>query len=414
MASFLTPDQIDHYREHGYIVLRQVLTRDETESIGEAIQESVQRTDLETRKKVYPTPETTYHVDGRYIQEPGLRYIATHPMMVGGAETLLRTSAVLSASVAYLKTPGAKGTNPDYEGSHPSAHQDYKTYQQAGSSVNWLFAIAPMVDLVEEIGPLSVSPGSFKCTHKRRDGRVWRVERSRADDIAPLQDAQLRRGDILFMNMFTWHQAGPNRTDRDRYGIYYKYRAENAPAASGPELYSEEAHQSVTYDGRSMLPHFGDRLHSGRVLFEHDHRFLLQNSGEGWGFLGGEFTGNDSGSPLSKAAAPNDLSNCIGQLQDQCDRDAGLEIPWMSYLSDFGEPGSLCRVYAHQAKAVPEPRSSLQHRWCTANEVEQLGAQGELRDGFETQALEMWLDSGVDRGIGEAGRAAASKSRGKA
>jgi hypothetical protein len=376
----LTDAQITHYHEHGFVILRQVFTTEETESIGSAIRNSVERTDVEVRKKVYPEPATTFHVDGRYLLEPGLSYMATHPLVVGGAEILLDSPVALSASVAYLKTPGAKGTSPDYEGSHPTAHQDYKTYQQAGSSVNWLFAIAPMVDLVDEIGPLSVSPASFKFTRKKRDGRVWRVERSRADAIAPMQDAKLRRGDLLFMNMLTWHHAGPNRTDRDRYGIYYKYRARNAPAASGPELYSEEAHRTIVYEGHSLLPHYGTELRSGRVLVEQSDEFLLLDEGDGWTLPGGSVATRDEGSGLS---------NCIGALQETCRAQLGLDLPWMSYIGDFATADGLCRVYAHQSSGGLDLAftANRRFRWCRAEELEQLATQGELRGGYEAEAV---------------------------
>ena len=402
--SELTDAQIAQYREQGFLILRQAFSHEETESIGAAIRNAVERTDVEIRRKLYPAPATTFHVDGRYILEPGLSYIATHPRMVGGAETLLGGPVALSASVAYLKTPGAKGTSPDYEGSHPTAHQDYKTYQQAGSSVNWLFAIAPMVDLVEEIGPLSVSPASFRFTRKRREGRVWRVERSRADEIAPMQDAKLRRGDLLFMSMFTWHHAGPNRTDRDRYGVYFKYRARNAPTASGPELYSEEAHHKITYDGRSLLPHCGEGLHSSRLLLEQNDRFLLLGRGPGWGFPGGAVASDDHGSPLA---------NCIGVLQEECRCQLGADVSWMSYIGDFPAPEGLCRVYAHHSSRALDLNLPAEGgaRWCGADEIQQLAAQGELAGGYESEAVKLWLDPSFDRGIGESGREAASQSK---
>ncbi len=403
-SSELTDDQVAQYREQGFLILRQVLTHEETESIGAGIRNSVERTDLETRKKPCPAPTTTFHVDGRSILEPGLSYIATHPKMVGGAEALLGGPVALSVSVAYLKTPGARGTSPDYEGSHPTAHQDYKTYQQAGSSINWLFAIAPMVDLVEEIGALSVSPASFRFTSKRREGRVWRVERSRADEIAPMQDAKLRRGDLLFMSMFTWHHAGPNRTDRDRYGVYFKYRALNAPTASGPELYSEAAHRNVTYNGRSLLPHYGEGLHSGGLLLEQSDRFLLLDRGHGWGLPGSAFASDDNGSPLS---------NCIGVLQEECCSQLGVEVPWMSYIGDFSAPEGLYRVYAHQSSGPLDLTlpADGRTRWCGADEIQQLATQGELDGGYESECVQLWLDPSFDRGIGESGRAAASQSK---
>ena len=282
MALGLRQDQIQEYDGRGFVIVRNLFSEVEMERVAAGVIRSVKRADIEVRKKLYPAPATQFTVDGRYIEDPGLAYIAAHPRVVSAVESILGEPVALSASVAYLKTPGARGTTGDYEGSHPTAHQDYKTYQQAGSSLNWLFAIAPLVDLEVEIGALSASPGSFKFSRKVRSGRVWRVERSRADQIAPPEDTRLRRGDLLILSMFTWHQAGPNNSQRERYGIYNKYRALNAPPASGPELFSKRAHETVTYKGHSLLPHYGDcGIGMVRLLLERDEHFLFLRSKDG-------------------------------------------------------------------------------------------------------------------------------------
>jgi hypothetical protein len=369
------------------------------ERVAAGVIRSVKRADIEVRKKLYPAPATQFTVDGRYIEDPGLAYIAAHPRVVSAVESILGEPVALSASVAYLKTPGARGTTGDYEGSHPTAHQDYKTYQQAGSSLNWLFAIAPLVDLEVEIGALSASPGSFKFSRKVRSGRVWRVERSRADQIAPPEDTRLRRGDLLILSMFTWHQAGPNNSQRERYGIYNKYRALNAPPASGPELFSKRAHETVTYKGHSLLPHYGDcGIGMVRLLLERDEHFLFLRSKDGsWSLPGGPLASNDRESPQG---------NLVGPAQCMVGAMLGVEIPWMSYVGDFEEDERLCRVFAHPLEDSSELQvDDLEVEWFSVDQVYRLRARG----GYEQEAAALWLSPEYERGIGEAGRQAASK-----
>ena len=401
MAPGLRRDQIREYEEQGFVIVRNLFSEGEVEQIADGVIRSVKRTDIEVRKKLYPAPATQFTVDGRYIEDPGLAYIAAHPFVVSAAESLLGGPVALSASVAYLKTPGARGTAGDYEGSHPTAHQDYKTYQQAGSSLNWLFSIAPLVDLDEEIGALAVSPGSFKFSRKVRAGRVWRVERSRADQIAAPEDTRLRRGDLLLMNMFTWHQAGPNLSQRERYGVYNKYRALNAPPASGPELFSRRAHEKIWCKGNSLLPHYGDCVIGNvRLLLERDGLFLfVRGQDGGWSLPGGSL-------PPEHRVSPQ--VNLVGPTQKIAAAMLGLEVPWMSYIGDFAEDGQLCRVFAHSLEDLSPLRADeLQSEWLTVDQVGDLRTRG----GYEKEAVALWMNPGYARGVGEAGRQAASKDR---
>ena len=127
--------------------------------------------------------------------DPDFLSIGEHPTVVNGVEVLLGGPVVLSAFVGYLKTPGAAGTNADYRGTakgcNASVHCDYKPYQQAGSSLNWLFAITPLVELDEANGPLWVVPGSHRISQilpPDEGQRVRRVQRGTASELGPRVD----------------------------------------------------------------------------------------------------------------------------------------------------------------------------------------------------------------------------------
>jgi len=397
----LTSDQIRHYEEHGFVVLRDAFNNDEIDRAARAVLRCVTGDYALTDSEPYPSPATLYVLRRHHVEEPDLGCFASHPIVVGSAQTLLGGDAVLSAAVTYVKTPGAAGTGADYRASHPTAHQDYKTYHQAGSSLNWLFAIIPLVDLDQRSGPLYVSPGSHKLNQVITQGRVRRIQRSRGSDIGPLVDVELRRGDLLLMHMWTWHHGGANRSDRDRLGIYNNYRAVNAPPACGPDLFTTKAHAMVTYDGRPLLPHHSEvPISTARLLIQHGERFLVirSDNGEkgGWDLPGGEPQEYD----LTRMY---DRSNLIDSVEFNVRAQLNLDVAWMTYLADFEQAGALCRVYAHPLEEDPhlQPAEGIEKRWCTAEEICSLQSAGKLTGGYEPQAINLWLDDSYLRGIGQ-------------
>jgi hypothetical protein len=397
----LTSQQIRHFEEHGFVVLPGVFKRDEIDRAAKTVLRCVTGELALTEGEAYPSPATLYVLRRHHVEEPDLRYFASHPLIVGSVQTLLGSDAELAAAVTYVKTPGAAGTGGDYQGSHPTAHQDYKTYHQAGSSLNSLFAIIPLVDLDERSGPLHVSPGSHKLNQVMEQGRVRRIQRCRGSDIGPLVDTELRRGDLLFMHMWTWHLGGANRSDRDRLGIYNKYRAVNAPPACGPDLFTDKAHAMVTYEGRPLLPHHSDiPLTTARLLIQHRDRFLmiLSDNGErgGWHLPGGEPQEND----LTRM---HDRSNLIDSVEFNVRAQLNLDVPWMTYLADFEQDGGLCRVYAHPLEVDPhlQPAEGIENRWFSAEEICALKSAGKLAGGYEPKAIDLWLDDSYLRGIGQ-------------
>ena len=399
-SSSFSAEQLRDYDEQGFVVLRGAFTKEEMDRVVLAVRRQVTKNEVITDGEPYPSPATLYVLNQHHVEQPELSYFCAHPRIVESVQTLLGCDAVLSAATTYVKTPGAAGTGGDYQGSHPAAHQDYKTYHQAGSSLNWLFAITPLVDLDEQTGPLYVSPGSHKLNQFANEGCLRRVIRSRGKDIAPLVDTELRRSDLLLMHMWTWHHGGANRSAQDRMGIYNKYRAVTAPPACGPDLFTDKAHAMVSYQDRSLLPHHSDSpLASSRLLLQYDQRYLVvrfSHSGERWQLPGGEPQSSD-------LARVYDRSNLIDSVEAEVRSQLNLDVPWMTYLGDFEHDSQLCRVYAHPLQESPEiqPAEGTQVRWLTAEEIGQLNSSGKLAGGYERQVVDLWLDNSYLRGIGQ-------------
>ena len=384
----LTPRQIQLYHDRGYVVIPGLYGETKLRSITESLMEAARRQHGD------PQPASRYVLLTDVVAELPLASLASDPVIVDAVETLLGDAAVMATFVAYLKTPGAGGTMGDYSGSHPDAHQDYKPYHNAGSSLNWLFAIMSMVDLDAETGPLFVSPGSHKLSRiVAGEGRVRRVQRAGADTMAPLVDARLRRGDLLLMNMFTWHAGGANRSRHNRLGVYNKYRAHTAPPGCGPIVFSDAAHRAVVCHGRSLLPHHGERpVTALRLVVERDGAILLLPHGNEPSARAG--TWKLPGDDCSRDA------NHLNALEDAARRDLDIDLPWASYIGDFDDAGRRCRVFGYPLPAGEVP-AAARGEWFTRGQIGDLASQGRLPGGYETAALDRWLDPSFLRGIGQ-------------
>jgi len=156
MSAAFTPSlsrqQLADFHDDGYLIVRAVLSAKEAADLRGVVREQVQREAYPPRRS-YPEP-AKYTVSGNRMAEPGLAAIAEHPTVVGAVESALGGPAHLTASVAYLRTPGDKGGG---------AHSDYKRWRPVGSSMNWVFAIVPLNDFDPSFGPFMVSPGSHSC-----------------------------------------------------------------------------------------------------------------------------------------------------------------------------------------------------------------------------------------------------------
>ena len=399
----LTSEQRRSYEEDGFLLVKDAFTTDELDRMERGVMRAVRDAGSET--KPYPTPATQFTIEGQYQDDPDLLFIAEHPAVIKPMEALLGGPACLSAFVSYVKTPGAAGTSGDYQGSHPTGHCDYKTYQQAGSSLNWLFTIIGLTDLDEETGPLFVSPGSHKMSRiVPVNDRIKRVERASSANIAPLQDTGLRRGDLLFMHMFTWHEGKANRSDHDRFGLYNKYRAVNAPPACGPQLFSEKSYRAFSDSGKRLIPHHSDQpVREARLIVDRGEILLSRGEADRW-----QLPGVSVSQECQRSRSMT--SKIITELETAMQEQFGLTIPWMTFVGDYPSADGVRRVFAYTAEGLPAELSDSQLQWATAEAIEKLAAAGELADE-DVAALQCWREENCVRGVGESPERAKSVAR---
>lgn len=383
----LSADQLAAYRRDGFLKL--------SDQIDEASLQRFERglarhrfDDGTTPGKIWPEAGARYTLSKNCLADPDLGFIAEHPNIVPVARELLDDDPVLTAFVVYDRTTGGSGL---------PAHHDYKRWRPVGSSMNWCFAIVALTDFNAETGQLFVAPGSHrlervKATHER----VRHVDPAVRPRDEEFIDPDLRRGDLLMMNMHLWHRAAGNRSAQSRVGIFNKYAGRRAPPATGYFLFNDAAHAALSDRGKSLLAVHSDKpLSITRALLERnrngEREFLLVRDGNGLSLPGGK--------AFNEAAIPDwDTGNLIASLQQHLRERLRIELPWLTYVGDYDEGDALCRVYAYALNdnGFPVPYEP-DGQWMAQQRIES-GAIP-VQD-FVHRAIADWLAPGMERGKG--------------
>jgi hypothetical protein len=382
----LSADQVSSYQRDGFLVLREQIPDADIKRLETGFARNPPLDGTLQEAPRYPEPGR-YTLANNCLKDPDLAFIAEHPGIVPAAGDLLGAAPRLSAFVLYDRTPGGPGL---------PAHHDYKRWRPVGSSMNWLFTIVPFCDYDQDTGPLFVAPGSHHLERVRDVGeKTLRVD----PPIRPADDAfvdpGLRRGDLLLMNMHLWHRASPNRSDRNRAGVFNKYAAANAPPATGYFLYDDDVYRALSPENRDLLAvHSDKRLATTRLVLERQTRegpaLLLLRDDAGKLHLPGGATS------VERAIPDWDLGNVIAALHAHVREQVRIETPWVSWVGDFDEGEHLCRVYGYPLNDHGFPVPYREGEWLTAAQL----AEADVRFGYEARALDAWLDPAPIRGKG--------------
>lgn len=220
----LTPEQIEHFRTDGYLVVENLLTEAETSAFLRHIRED-------------PAPGG-YALHG-HLRDPHYRALATHPRVAGAAAQILcGRPRVVQTMLLNKPAQGGKGI---------ALHQDshYLPNEPNTLMACWL----AFTDTDPENGGLCVVPGSHReglrearknedddehaawetiYPMRDRDGREWeqRMFSFQVNDLDPSRILRLTvpRGGGVFFTGMTIHGSFANRsTDRPRvaWAVHY-------------------------------------------------------------------------------------------------------------------------------------------------------------------------------------------------
>ena len=381
----LNDDQLARYHRDGYLILRGAIAETDMARLEQGVENNPPLDGtLDPQLPEYPAPGR-YTLASQTLKDPDLAFIVESPSIVDPVRQILGAQPKLTAYVIYDRTPGGRGL---------PMHHDYKRWRPVGSSMHWLFTIVPFCDFDASAGPLYIAPGSHHLERVVESATpcldVAPAIRPREEDFI---DPELKRGDLLLMNMHLWHRADDNQANHHRVGLFNKYAAANAPPATGYFLYDEEVYAAMSDAGKDLIP-----VHSDRTIETTRAVLVRYRDGQPEMYLDGD---DDrlylpGGEAWDERSIPDwDLGNMIGPLQHHLRTQVGIETPWLSYIGDYEEDHGLCRVYGYTLNdngfPVPFPG-----RWIPLDSID----AGTLANGWEIQAARLWLDPGIVRGKG--------------
>jgi phytanoyl-CoA hydroxylase len=208
----LTSEEVDGYREDGFVHLRGVLSPEEVELYRAAAARAYDElASLDADNQMFRQIVQVWKSD------PVLRQLTLHPGLAAHAAQLAGMPVRLWHDQLLIKKP--------HNGTPTEFHQDAPYWPHTGSR-HQLSAWVALVDVPVERGCMTFIPGS----HRRDDLRA--VDLTDAHDLfdaAPdlayekRVTVPLRAGDCTFHNGYLAHTANANDTDEFRFALVNIY-----------------------------------------------------------------------------------------------------------------------------------------------------------------------------------------------
>lgn len=239
----LTQDQIDFYREHGYLRIPAVFTPAETGKLSDELDRLVQDWAVTSEgwtgpwRQAYMDPATekksklTAMHDLHFYSDAWCRAV-THPRLAAAMSDLLGPDVELHHSTMHIKPP---------ETGHPfPMHQDNPFYEHENG--NYVDVLVHLDDTRHENGEIRFLDGSHRLgplehITRMQDGSPCTphlpVDQYRLEDTVPVP---AKRGDLVIFNLYTIHGSYINTTREPRRLVRVGYRDPRNQQLAGQSL----------------------------------------------------------------------------------------------------------------------------------------------------------------------------------
>ncbi|MEO8523901.1 MAG: phytanoyl-CoA dioxygenase family protein [Caldimonas sp.] len=220
MPKLLTPEQVDHFQDRGYVFPFRAFDAAQAESYRERI-EAYERA-------VGHDANRTLKIKG-YLAFPWLMEIATHPHVLDAVEDLIGPDILLFGASVFAKD----ARDPRYV----SWHQDSAYFGLTPHSE--ITAWVALSDASTEMGCLRIAPGTHRGPALRhvethaKDNMLAKGQALTGIDEASAIEMPLAAGQFSLHHEHTAHSSLPNRSGRRRIGFAFFFIPTHVRMAEG-------------------------------------------------------------------------------------------------------------------------------------------------------------------------------------
>ena len=219
----LSPAQRLHIEIYGYVIIENVLTRDEVDVIKDTlygIEDDFRQTGDLPGPNCFNTSvtETFFRIDNLPHLAPCFFNYITHPFIVGMAEEIIGGSARLSQSDAHIRRPVEN--KEDRFGLHRGINPAYHHYDQGLYHFSFVKALTNLTDLGPDDGGTTVIAGTHKVP---TDVPQEAIVAAAMDDRSMIHQVEAPAGSTLLFYESLIHASGIIKSNRDRLLILGGY-----------------------------------------------------------------------------------------------------------------------------------------------------------------------------------------------
>jgi ectoine hydroxylase-related dioxygenase (phytanoyl-CoA dioxygenase family) len=211
----LTPEEKQSLDENGYVILRNMFTREQAAAfitrLEELAKQEGERAGVEAHQE-----EGTVRLADLINKDPMFQYCFTHPRLLAAAFQVFPDGFKVDSLNARFALPGQGGQmlHADWAPSEPSDWDRVRNRHYYGMNSLWL-----LNDFTLENGATRIVPGSHRFFHLPQDVM--------ADRFAPYPGEVVLvepAGTVIAFNSHCWHGGTLNRTGDMRRAMHMAYR----------------------------------------------------------------------------------------------------------------------------------------------------------------------------------------------
>jgi phytanoyl-CoA hydroxylase len=224
----LSEQQVEQYRNEGYVVVERLFDSDDLARVDETIRQmtaaALASGDFGTILELEPEPVNGERVPRRiyspYDQHETFRELAHDPRLVDKVESLISDSFNLQHSKLNMK--------PARVGSAVEWHQDMSYFPHTNDDL--VTTLIYLDEATEENGCLQVLPRHHThfFSHDDADGKFAGMITEKLADFGTPKPLAAPAGSAIFMHCITPHASLPNRSSYARRTLIYEYRANDS------------------------------------------------------------------------------------------------------------------------------------------------------------------------------------------